>query len=48
MLNPFGEDDDDFEINVLIDRHIKVKEITVFCGILEDSAVWHLVLPLAS
>lgn len=27
LINPFGEDDDDIELNWLIDRHIKVNLI---------------------
>ena len=33
LLNPFGDDDEDFEINYLIDRNVQVqKSILPQCG----------------
>ena len=30
LINPFGDDDEDFELNWLIDRHVKVWELTIW------------------
>lgn len=32
LINPFGDDDEDFELNWLIDRHTKVEKIIFFCS----------------
>ena len=29
LINPFGDDDEDFELNWLIDRHVKVKLVVL-------------------
>ena len=31
LINPFGDDDEDFELNWLVDRHMKVCTISFGC-----------------
>ena len=33
LINPFGDDDEDFELNWLIDRHMKVTSILILSKI---------------
>lgn len=30
LINPFGEDDDDFEVNWLIDRDLQVRDLFIY------------------
>ena len=49
LYNPFGEDDDDFALEELIDRHAKVAmkivDKTVAPPILEKDAFWDMMDP---
>ena len=44
LYNPFGEDDDDFELNELLNRHFKVGDavyiVQVVMTIVDDHLCW--------
>ena len=48
LINPFGDDDEDFELNWLIDRHVKVKQKLVKIHFAQALHVPLLILLLAS
>ena len=37
MFNPFGEDDDDYEMNMFIDQYMKVS--LLFCKLLKRAQI---------
>jgi bestrophin, other len=46
LINPFGEDDDDIELNWLIDRHIKVK-FKLLSQLLDINNIYDYCTPLS-
>lgn len=41
LINPFGDDDEDFELNWLIDRHTKVRLLIIFHAYVNLNHITH-------